>query len=330
MADFHFLRPDWLWLLLVPVLFALWQWRRSDHENNPWQRVCEPALLQHLLHPQTGKSRWTLTLLQFMVWSLLVIAISGPTWQRRAQTLYRQQSAGVMVADMSVNMLGKDVKPSRLSREKFKLHDIFKKLNEHALGMIAFAKEPYVVSPITADLATLSALVPELSPGMMPVQGESIHLALDKAVDLLKQAGQRHGFIILVTASKVNVDAINAAKNLGEHGYQLFILSIGSKTGAPVPAYSDFVTARGQTRMSRIDDKAYAELARLGHGAYFPYSADNRDVEQLLRALPSEQGFAQQQQRGNDWLDWGRYLLWCCLPLIALLYRRGWYEEMVS
>ena len=48
LADFHFLRPAWLLLLVPALLLVLWVWRRQSAEL-AWGRIMAPHLLEHLL-----------------------------------------------------------------------------------------------------------------------------------------------------------------------------------------------------------------------------------------------------------------------------------------
>ena len=47
-AEFHFLRPDWLWALPAVLLLTLALARRQLAPGN-WQRIVDPALVPHVL-----------------------------------------------------------------------------------------------------------------------------------------------------------------------------------------------------------------------------------------------------------------------------------------
>ena len=47
--SFHFLRPEWLWVLAgIPLLIVAG--RRRERAAGAWRPVCDPELLPHLLH----------------------------------------------------------------------------------------------------------------------------------------------------------------------------------------------------------------------------------------------------------------------------------------
>ena len=47
-ADFHFLRPEWLWLLLLPLLLYRLYFKGLQNVSS-WEGVCDPNLLDYLL-----------------------------------------------------------------------------------------------------------------------------------------------------------------------------------------------------------------------------------------------------------------------------------------
>ena len=80
-AEFHFIRPEWLWALPAVVFLTLALARRQLAPGN-WQRVVDPALAPYVLSRRqlTGATRrWWLVLLGGI---LATIALAGPSWNR--------------------------------------------------------------------------------------------------------------------------------------------------------------------------------------------------------------------------------------------------------
>src|SRR5690606_27157663 len=53
MTALHFLRPEWLWLLLLLPPLAWWL-RRRTRRDGPWRDAVDPHLLPHLLDARDG------------------------------------------------------------------------------------------------------------------------------------------------------------------------------------------------------------------------------------------------------------------------------------
>ena len=158
---FHFLRP-WWFAALIPalLLLVLYQWRKRSAGN--WEQIINPALLPYLMQGEETNSRrsgWLLTGLG-IVWLISCISLAGPTWQQLPQPVHKQDSALVLVFDLSPSMLVADVTPSRLIRARYKLIDILKNRQEGYVGLVVYGGEAHKVSPLTEDSNTIISLVP--------------------------------------------------------------------------------------------------------------------------------------------------------------------------
>ncbi len=283
MHEFHFIRPLFL-LLLIPLALILSQLLFSKHSNNSsWRNACDAHLLPHLLRRVNSVNNQLPLLLLAAGWLIAVIALAGPTWQRLPQPVYRSLAATVIALDLSDAMYAGDIAPNRLTRAKFKVDDILKQIKDGQIGMIAFSSEPYVVSPLTEDAATIVAMVPVLSPAIMPVNGNNIGRALQKSADLIKQADIRDGQIILITANKPTAADNKMASELAKQGFKLSVLGIGTTQGAPISVSGGFMQdAQGNIVLSQLDPKALQQLAREGDGQYVAFTNNNQDVTTLL------------------------------------------------
>ena len=123
MESLHLIRPLWL-LALIPLLFISWRlWHRQRRGGN-WQRVIDPMLLPHVLIGNPGKSSQWPVVLFTLAGLLSILALSGPAWKQLPQPVFKQQSALVLVLDLSRSMDSTDIKPSRLTRARHKISDI--------------------------------------------------------------------------------------------------------------------------------------------------------------------------------------------------------------
>ncbi|MGB8378198.1 MAG: VWA domain-containing protein [Rhodanobacteraceae bacterium] len=329
-ASFHFLRPAWLVLLLaLPLLQVFWRRTRADAEV--WRSAVDAHLLPHLLERGEtaghGRGLW----LAGLVWALISIALAGPTWEREALPLYRNQAARVLALELSPTMLCQDVKPSRLERARFKLDDILKRSRDRQTALIAYAGDAFVAAPLTDDEATVRNLVDSLDPSTMPVAGNATARAIDRALALVRQAGLKQGELILL-ADSVGPDAIAAAQRAHEHGLIVSVLGIGSAAGAPVPLpRGGFLKdASGNILVPRLDQSDLRALAEAGGGRYAHMSVDASDIDSVLIDTQTAANVASSNNLANaNWRDRGPWLLLLVLPLALLGFRRGWLMSSV-
>ncbi len=321
--QFHFVRP--LWLLALLPLSVLWLWlRRRRGGVDGWRRWCDPALLEQLLvHQPGGQRRYWLALLA-LGWLCAVLALAGPTWQRRPLPLYQNQAGRVVVLDLSQSMLARDLQPSRLARARFKIRDLLAQ-SDTRTGLVVYAGAAFTVVPLTRDAVTIDHLLPALKPDLMPARGNRPGPALTMAGRLLSQAGVRHGQIILI-AAQADTAAARAAGRLRREGQRVAVLAVGTPAGAPIPnGNGGFVTnGSGHTDLSRLDRSALQAVARAGGGRYTELTADDSDIRALTADQPAPRAGPRDNVGGQAWLERGSWLVLLLLPLAALGFRRGW------
>lgn len=332
-ADFHFLRPGWLWLL--PPLFALaWYALRPIAGGSAWRRVVDAHLLPHLLDADGRASRLPLALV-LIGGTLLVIALAGPTWHRLPQPVYQAPYFRVVVLDLSLSMNAADLKPSRLAQARFKVIDLVQQVADGQSALIGYGAEPFIVSPLTSDAATIVAQVPLLSTDLLPVNGPPrADLALRAAGDLLRQAGAADGEVVLLSDDVEEIGrAVDAARELRQAGHRVSVVGIGTPQGAPLPLPGGgFVRdAQGVTVVSRLDTDALSAVATAGGGRYVAASLDNRDLAMLApdRLLHSGDVAHQEEAKTDQWREEGPWLMLLLLPLAALAFRRGWLAPLL-
>jgi len=333
-SAFHLLRPAWLFAL-IPLLVLILILYQKQKSSNSWLNVCDNHLLKYLLIEVNRKNAVNSPLYWLAIsWFIAVIALVGPTWKKLEVPLFKSNDSKVVGIDLSISMNAQDLKPSRVIRAKYKLMDILKRNKEGQIGLIAFAVESYLVSPLTEDAATIKTLVPELKPEMMPVNSRvaNITSAIKKAESVLNQSGVRFGKIILITDSKPSARAFVEASELHEKGMSLSIISVGTKGGAPVPSMNGgFIHERdGSIWISTLEEAGLKRLASTGGGKYRKLTADDTDLNSILS---SKQTTSKELESisayTNRWKDEGHWFILLMLPFVLLMFRRGAVSEIL-
>ncbi len=323
--NFHWLRPLWLLAILPALLLAYGLWQQRKHSSG-WQQVISPELLEHLLEGVLpSKHRYGLIGLS-LAWCLCTIALAGPTWERLPQPVHKQESAMVVLFDLSPSMLAADLKPSRLVRARHQLIDILQARREGLTALIAYAGEAHVVAPLTDDTATLESLLPALHPNIMPLRGSNTEMAVDKALQLFTDSGINQGDILLVTDG-VDSSAIDTLIDRLEGGqFRLSTLAIGSAEGAPIPADNGGFARdnQGGIVIARVNHGQLQQLSQQLQGHYSRESNSPRLLQQLANpAAATENNSRQIERQFDSWADHGHWLVLLLLPVIVYSFRRG-------
>jgi Ca-activated chloride channel homolog len=327
MSQFHFLHPYWLLALPPFVALAVWLARRRGRDG-AWPRLLDGELLSllRLSEGGAGRSPW---LLIGLVWTLAVLALAGPTWQRQITPAYRAPAAWIVALDVSPSMDAADVPPSRIARARFAIDDMLSAAHDARVGLIAFAGEAYTVAPLTSDVATVRNLVQPLAPSLMPESGDRLAPALEEAARLLQAAPGRNRQVIVLTDGFTDpAPALLTAEQLHRRGIAVNIVGVGSRSGAPEPdGNGGFVrSASGQVVLTRLDSDLLQRVATAGGGRFVPLTALPDLIAGLHGAGSREMssGVAAPHVRLASWLNDGVWLLPPLLLLASLVARRGW------
>jgi Ca-activated chloride channel family protein len=336
MAEFHFLRP-W-WFVLLPVgIWLIFTLLRGRGGAGGWRGVVDLDLRAHVLaEPEVlRESRWPL-LAALAAWTLGIIALAGPAWERLPVPAFRSEEALVVALDLSRSMDAPDVEPSRLARAKLKLRDLLERRAAGQTALIVFSTHAFTVTPLTTDTRTIESLVGSVTTEIMPTQGGSIEAALLKGAGLLKQTGLNEGDILLITDSEVANADLETAEDLRREGFRVSVLAVGTEQGAPIsrPEGGFMTDAAGNVVVPQLDPRGLQRLAAAGGGRFARLAPDDRDLDALFPSESVAAGAALASEDGGEsyeadvWRDRGAWLAVLLLPLLALGFRRGWISVL--
>ncbi|VAW89166.1 Aerotolerance protein BatB / Aerotolerance protein BatC [hydrothermal vent metagenome] len=329
----HLLRPWWL-LALLPAFWLAWRSWRAQNRSSDWSKVVDAELLPHLLEGEQSTRRRFWPLLMLCGWVIATLAISGPAWQKLPQPLYMQESALVILLDLSRSMDANDLTPSRLTHARLKILDILAQRHEGQTGLVVYTDEAYVVSPLTDDNRTIANLVPALSSEVMPSQGSRLSVAIERANKLLDDAGFQNAQLLVVSDGVNDQRAFDLAQQLATQNRTLSTLAIGNQQGSPIPLSSGgfLKDSDGAIVISKADHASLQRIAALGGGRYTPLRHDGSDLTTLFpeELQPLDHGVeSERQQSQQQWHDEGVWLLLPLLILAAFAFRRGWLFSVV-
>lgn len=300
---FHFLRP-WMLLLLIPGWLFVWWLLRQQNDMLRWKTIVNPKLLPHLLVESGEKvskiqAPWHLG----MVWTLMVLALSGPAWQLKPAPFTQDEAQIVFVMKVTESMQTKDLMPSRLKRAVFKMKDLMDLRPDTKAALVAYSGSAHLVLPLTKDHAILNTFSQALSPGIMPQKGDN----LKDALLLASEQFDSEGGTIVVFADAVDPAQAKAVteKSLAQDAKVLFL-----------------AVASPELR----DTKGFEQSVSLLGAEWTGMTVDDQDVKKIASWVDTvfQQAGAKDDARYED----GGYLL---IPLILLLmflwFRQGFIAE---
>jgi len=299
--NFHFLRPWVLLFLLLPVIFYF---KKIGLRNlsSSWENICDKNLLDFLLS-DSGHHR-KISVGKYFYTGLIaaIIAASGPTWKKIEVPTFVIENPSMIVLSLAQDMQLTDISPSRLGRSKFIISDIADTLPDGQFGLEVYSQEPYIITPLTDDIKIIKSLLPQISPDIVPDQGDRLDRAIDLAVERFKSAGYSSGNIILF------------ASDVG----QRFDLALKETEEAVKLRYNLNVFDASFSGNDKLQ-----LLAERGNGVYM--SIKNPDLNKLLTKIKVEnqKKIALSQNLRSIFLDYGYYLVFLSLLCMMPFFRRG-------
>ncbi len=321
----HFLRPGFFWLIL-PALAIIWAaWHRLAHESG-WQKVIDPQLITHLLDQAPAKSgKWPVYVLAAAL-TVAIVALAGPTWEKLPQPVQQSEDALLIALDLSLSMRAGDIKPARITRAQHKIKDILQRRNEGLTALVAYAGDAHTVVPFTDDAATIAAMLPALTPEIMPKLGSRPDLAIALGQQLLRDAGLRHARLLLVSDGIRSKDIDRISDALGGK-LELSILAIGTREGGPIPLpQGGFLQDEAnEIVVPQLTVDNFKQLSKRTNGRYSELQVGPQDIEHLLASDFEQRSETREIDREFDiWRDAGAGLVLMLLPVALLAFRRGW------
>ena len=286
---FRFARPEYLYLLmLIPVLIGFFYYALII-KSKRLKTLGNKALLRGLM-PEASHIRPRVKfylLLTALILSIFMMA--GPQFGSKLEKQKRQGVELVIAVDVSNSMLSQDLKPDRMSRAKRVLNHLIDNLQNDKVALMIFAGDAYVQMPLTTDVSSAKMFLSNINPGMVPVQGTAVGMAIKRSMQLFSSADTNVGksIIIITDGENHEDDAVAMASEALKYGITVNVLGVGTPEGAPIPiaGIQSFRKDKdGNVVVTKLNETMCQEIAAAGGGMYV--RVDNSSS--AVRALSSE------------------------------------------
>jgi Ca-activated chloride channel family protein len=323
-TQFHWLRPLWLFALIPAFILCIFLWRQK-RKAYQWQQLIAPELLPFLLDGKTVQTKKSLLWGLLLAWIIASVAIAGPSWIKRPTPVEKNQSALVILLDLSYSMISEDIKPSRIARARLKIADILRDRKDGQTALVAYAGEAHTVTPISDDSATIVSLLSSMHPNIMPLQGSNTEDAIARGIQLLHDAGATQGDLLLVTDGVVPEAFDKIQSLLSDQKIKLSILGVGTTQPAPIPSNNGgFLRDNsGAIITTQLNSAELTQLAQRVNGRFHEIANNNSDIDYLKPRELSDEEKPKLERDFDQWIDQGHWFIFLLLPIALFCFRRG-------
>lgn len=293
-GSFALLRP--LWLLVLPALFIALRLTRPRDSIGDWARAIDAPLLGVLLRRQGGVNRPSDRAAISWGLALLALALSGPAIRSLEAVQFRNLDAALILLDVSRS----ETLPQAVTAAQF----VLASGGSRQMGVVLYAGDAYLASPLTDDVAALDALLFAVDARTVPDGGSRPDRALAFARNVLRETSVFAGDIVLISDGEgVDARATEQAAALAKEGHALHTLHVTPQGAAADPSRREAMltlAAEGGGRSERA-----ARMERVAE------AIAHRHIEHVARGA----------RRTLEWRDYGRWLLLLAAAPIMLALR---------
>jgi Ca-activated chloride channel family protein len=281
---FRFEDPIYLYLLaVIPLLFIV-RWLMQRQQKRRLRKFGDPDLVRQLM-PDVSRLRPAVKFwLLLGALALLIVMLARPQMGTRISHEKRTGIETIICMDISNSMLAEDVTPSRLDRAKMMVENLVDHFTNDKIGLIVFAGDAFVQLPITSDYVSAKMFLSGIDPSLIATQGTDIAAAITLAThSFTQQEGVGKAVIVITDGEDHEGGAMEAAKDARDKGMNVYVLGIGSTSGAPIPlGNGEYLKDNsGQTVMTGLNDAMCRQLADAGGGAYI-HVENNSNAQEVL------------------------------------------------
>ncbi|HEU5039662.1 MAG TPA: VWA domain-containing protein [Gemmatimonadales bacterium] len=218
-------------LIALAVGFAAWLGRRRRIRM---ARRWSPAL-GRLARARGG---WAPAILG-LVALLGTAGLAGPRAGRKEIRTETRALSLVFAMDISRSMLAEDVAPNRLERASREARRLIQDLEGDRLGLIAFAGQSYILSPLTVDGSAIRMYLDALDPDVATPGGSNLSAMLNQGAQLLGATTDAADRVLVVftdgEAHDTLPEIVAQAEALKEGGVRLVMVAEGRPEPARIP-----------------------------------------------------------------------------------------------
>ena len=303
-----FATPQWLWFLVAAPLAALvasFSWRRRLRATAVW---AARSLWDRLLPTYEPRRLVAWNLLLAVALAGVALALARPRWGETEQKVERQGVDLVFVLDTSLSMATRDVQPSRLWVGQTLIRRLVQELPGNRVALVQAEGDGVVMVPLTADGAVIDLLLDAVQPGSLPTPGTELRPAIERALALFGEGGDKHRAMILVSDGEDHGSGLDKIlARLREEGVVVHTIGVGTRQGKPLelPQLESHAPVEykrdeaGKVVVSRLVEDTLEHLSRETGGVYLRATSAATDPGPVVARVQA----MEKRSYGSEWVS---------------------------
>jgi Ca-activated chloride channel family protein len=317
-----FENPNFLFLIILPIV--LWFFIKSKSLNI--ESFFSKEVLEKISvskHSSSPALRLKLLIVSVI---FMIFAISRPVINNGEVELEKQLSELIIAVDISKSMLVSDVYPNRFEFAKNKLITSLDDLKNIQIGVIGFADQSFLVSPLTDDFLSLKTLITNLNIGNINLSGTNILSAVQTANELLgvknkddkdNKTTNKNKQILLLTDGGDSDDFIKVESYAKDNNIAVFVFDISSKKGGILKNENGALKDKNGNIVILKENLNIQNLTNKTNGKYKKYSLKSDDLTNFIESFKVQSSTKKITKKRNQELFYFPVILALIFSLLA-------------
>ena len=316
----RFLQPEWLWLLGLLPLVMLLRGRRGPIAAVEFSDI---GVARDVARSTRTRAGWWVWLFPLLTAALMIVGLARP---QRGQSRTEVTANGIDIVlglDVSGSMqaldfLIDDRRVNRIQVVKSVVSRFVEERPDDRIGLIAFAAEPYLVSPLTLDHDWLQQNLDRVSTAVGGDDGTAIGSAIAASVNRLRTTNAKSKVVILLTDGMNNtgkISPIAAAEAAKAMGVKIYTIGVGVRGMAPILVKDS--AGNSHLIMDKVDvDEKTLQAVAGETGGNFYRATDTDSLQKIYEQINRLEKTAQTVQKFEHYDE---LYSWALIPGAILL-----------
>jgi Ca-activated chloride channel family protein len=314
MSHFQFAHPWALWLLLLIPALAILRGRFGREAAVQYSGL---SLLGPLIRQRKSRAGGWLTALMYATLACLLVALARPQIVDSSSQVQESGIDIMLAIDLSPSMEALDYHKngqelSRVDAVREAVGNFIQGRPNDRIGMVVFAGEAFLMSPLTLDHDWLLQNVDRLHVGLAG-DATAIGSALAVCANRLRDQKSKSKIIVLLTDGANNAGKITplaAAQAAAALHIKIYTIGAGSADVAKFPVRDPFTGQRTYTTIPvDMDEDALRKIAQIGGGEFFR-AADYdtlQNVYKVINKLETTRVATKHFEHAREFFQWALY-----------------------
>lgn len=275
----------WLPAIIVPgwIFFRYLYYRRET-----LKKIGNTGLVEKLFSGFSEEKHKKHGVRMGIIGVLSILALANPQWGESNEAV-KSNGIDLMIAlDISQSMWAEDVKPDRLQKAKVFIQRLTEKMPGSRIGLIVFAGEAYLETPLTVDKGAFKLFMKSVSPDMLSEQGTAIDKAIETGITAFENQKSASKVLLIVSDGESHEGgAESMAAEAKSKDILIYTAGIGTSKGGTIPnmemGQKNGIKTdnNGEAVVSSLNEGMLETIAEEGGGKYFLLTNEISDAKKI-------------------------------------------------